>query len=115
MKEREPCLLLDRCRREQRREIIRVLDSTVEYTWGERIKAFAVKVSEIYPNIVRAALIARGLLPFDQSTDWYALEDDPSFPGVDPDEDRDYPQPSEVEDAPSDAAGEAAEAEAEPV
>ena len=60
-------------------DIIRILDGVVQYTWGERVKRFLVKVTEIYPNIVRAALIARGLLPLDQSTDWAPLEDDPTF------------------------------------
>ena len=41
--------------------------------------ASLVKVTEIYPNIVRAALIARGLLPLDQSTDWAPLEEDEVF------------------------------------
>ena len=60
-------------------EGIRALDGVVQYTAGEQIKRFLLKVTEFYPNIVRAALIARGLLPFDQSTDWHALEDDPSY------------------------------------
>ena len=58
-----------------------MLDGVVEYTFGERIKRFLMKVTEFYPNAIRAALIARGLLPLDQSTDWYPLEEDPAFPG----------------------------------
>ena len=54
-----------------------LLDSIVSYTWRERIGRFLLKVTEFYPNVVRAALIARGLLPLDQSTDWYELKDDP--------------------------------------
>ena len=61
-------------------ELIRNLDGVVDYTVGENIKKFLTKVTEFYPNIIRAALIARGLLPFNQSTDWYPLEQDPSFP-----------------------------------
>lgn len=60
-------------------EIIEVLDGIGEYTWREQVQKFLVKVTEIYPNIVRAALIARGLLPLDQSTDWYPLEEDEAF------------------------------------
>lgn len=60
-------------------ELIRMLDGVVVYTVGEQIKRFLAKVTEFYPNVVRAALIARGLLPLNQSTDWYALEDDPSY------------------------------------
>ena len=52
----------------------------MDYTVGENIKKFLTKVTEFYPNIIRAALIARGLLPLNQSTDWYPLEEDPSFP-----------------------------------
>ena len=48
-------------------EIIEILDMVVHYTWGEQVKKFLVKVTEIYPNIVRAALISRGLLPLDGS------------------------------------------------
>ncbi len=62
-------------------ELIRNLDGVVHYTVGEQIKKFLTKGTEFYPNLIRAALIARGLLPLDQSTDWYALEDDPSYPG----------------------------------
>jgi len=61
-------------------EIVRSLDGVVRYTTGEQIRRFLLRATEFYPNIVRAALIARGLLPLDQSTDWYALEEDPSFP-----------------------------------
>lgn len=64
-------------------ELIRNIDGVVEYTVGENIKRFFTKVTEIYPNIVRAGLIARGLLPLDQSTDWYPLEEDPTFPRSD--------------------------------
>lgn len=60
-------------------EIIATIDGVISYTLGEQIKRFLVKVTEIYPNIVRTALIARGLLPLDQSTDWYPLEEDPSL------------------------------------
>ena len=60
-------------------EIIRILDEVVQYNWRENIRRFLVKVTEIYPNIVRAALIARNLLPLDQSTDWYPLEEDQDF------------------------------------
>ena len=60
-------------------ELVRILDGVVHYTLGEQIKRFILKATEFYPNIVRGALIGRGLLPFDQSTDWYALEDDPTF------------------------------------
>ena len=60
-------------------EIIEVLDGIGEYSWREQVQRFVVKVTEIYPNIVRAALIARGLLPLDQSTDWYPLEEDEEF------------------------------------
>lgn len=60
-------------------EAIGALDAVVDYTAFEKVKKFFVKVTEIYPNIVRTALIARGLLPLNQSTDWYALEEDPSY------------------------------------
>ena len=60
-------------------EIIKILDAVTIYSWREQVQRFLVKVTEIYPNIVRAALIARGLLPIDQSTDWYALEEDEEF------------------------------------
>ena len=60
-------------------EIIASLDGVVSYSWREQVQRFLVKVSEIYPNIVRAALIARGLLPLDQSTDWAPLEEDEVF------------------------------------
>ena len=60
-------------------EIIEELDRVVSYTWGEQAKKFIVKVSEIYPNIVRAALIARGLMPFGKGNDWYPLEEDEDF------------------------------------
>ena len=60
-------------------EIIEILDQVVKYTWGEQVKKFLVKVTEIYPNIVRAALVARGLMPFDKSNDWFALEEDKEF------------------------------------
>jgi hypothetical protein len=60
-------------------ELVHSIDGVVDYTTLENIKKFLVKVTEIYPNVVRAALIARGLLPLDQSTDWYPLEEDPSF------------------------------------
>ncbi len=62
-------------------ELIRTLDGVVYYTAGEQVKKFLTKVTEFYPNIIRAALIARGLLPLNQSTDWYPLEEDPSFSG----------------------------------
>ena len=58
-------------------EVVDLLDSIVNYTLRERIGRFLLKVTEFYPNVVRAALIARGLLPLDQSTDWYELKDDP--------------------------------------
>mgnify|MGYP002862713046 CR=1 FL=1 len=61
-------------------ELIRNLDGVVHYTLGEKIKKFLTKGTEFYPNIIRAALIARGLLPLNQSTDWYPLEEDPTFP-----------------------------------
>ena len=61
-------------------EIVRSLDGVVEYGWRERVGRFFLRATEFYPNIVRAALVARGLLPLDQSTDWYALEEDPTFP-----------------------------------
>lgn len=60
-------------------EIIEVLDNIAQYSWREQVQRFLVKVTEIYPNIVRTALIARGLLPLDQSTDWYPLEEDQAF------------------------------------
>ena len=60
-------------------EIIETLDGIAIYSWREQIQRFLVKVTEIYPNIVRAALIARGLLPLDQSTDWAPLEEDEAF------------------------------------
>ena len=60
-------------------ELIRILDGVVQYTIGENIKKFLTKATEFYPNIIRAALIARGLLPLNQSTDWYPLEEDPTF------------------------------------
>jgi len=60
-------------------ELIRNLDGVVQYTVGENIKKFLMKATEFYPNIIRGALIARGLLPLDQSTDWVALEEDPTF------------------------------------
>ena len=58
-------------------ELIRILDEVVEYTTGENVRRFFLRVTEFYPNVVRAALIARGLLPFDQSTDGYPLHEDP--------------------------------------
>ncbi|MEC9072764.1 MAG: DUF4105 domain-containing protein [Myxococcota bacterium] len=61
-------------------ELVRNIDGVVQYTAGEHIKKFLTKGTEFYPNIIRAALIARGLLPLDQSTDWYPLEEDPTFP-----------------------------------
>ncbi len=60
-------------------ELIKAIDTVVEYTVGENIKKFLTKITEFYPNAIRAALIARGLLPLDQSTDWYPLEEDPTF------------------------------------
>ena len=60
-------------------ELVRNLDGVVHYTWGEHVKIFLTKATEFYPNIIRAALIARGLLPLNQSTDWYPLESDPTF------------------------------------
>ena len=60
-------------------EIIEILDGVAIYSWRERVQRFLVKVTEIYPNIVRAALIARGLLPLDQSTDIEPLEEDTEF------------------------------------
>ena len=60
-------------------EIIEILDGIALYSWRERVQKFLVKVTEIYPNIVRAALIARGLLPLDQSTDVEPLEEDAEF------------------------------------
>ena len=60
-------------------EIIETLDGVMNYSWREQVQRFLVKVTEIYPNIVRAALIARGLLPLDQSTDWAPLEEDEIF------------------------------------
>ena len=60
-------------------DIIKALDAVVSYTWREQVQRFLVKVTEVYPNIVRAALISRGLLPLDQSTDWYPLEEDEAF------------------------------------
>ena len=60
-------------------EIIKVLDDVVAYSWQEQVQRFLVKVTEIYPNIVRAALIARGILPLDKSTDWFSLEEDGIF------------------------------------
>lgn len=60
-------------------EIVEILDGVVKYSWREQVQRFLVKVTEIYPNIVRAALIARGLLPLDQSTDWAPLEEDEVF------------------------------------
>ena len=61
-------------------ELIRNIDGVVQYTIGENIKKFLMKGTEFYPNIIRGALIARGLLPLNQSTDWYPLEEDPTFP-----------------------------------
>jgi len=63
-------------------ELIRILDEVVEYTKGEQVRRFFLRVTEFYPNVVRAALIARGLLPFNQSTDWYALHEDPVMDDV---------------------------------
>ncbi len=60
-------------------ELVRVLDDSVSYTVGEQLKRFLTKVTEFYPNIIRAALIARGLLPLDQSTDWPRLKNDPTI------------------------------------
>ena len=60
-------------------ELIKILDTVATYSWREQVQRFLVKVTEIYPNVVRAALIARGLLPLDQSTDWYPLEEDEEF------------------------------------
>ena len=60
-------------------EIIEILDGIALYSWREHVQRFLVKVTEIYPNIVRAALIARGLLPLDQSTDIEPLEEDAEF------------------------------------
>jgi hypothetical protein len=59
-------------------EAIRILDESVTYTVAEQVGRFLAKVTEFYPNIVRAALIARGLLPIDQSTDWPHLDQDPT-------------------------------------
>ena len=58
-------------------QAIRTLDGVVEYTWNENIQKAFTKFTEFYPNAIRAALIARGLLPLDQSTDWYELNTDP--------------------------------------
>ena len=60
-------------------EIIEELDRVVRYTWGEQAKKFIVKITEIYPNIVRTALIARGLLPLGKGNDWFPLEEDEAF------------------------------------
>lgn len=59
-------------------EAVRILDASVSYTVGEQVARFIAKVTEFYPNVVRAALVARGLLGFDQSTDWPHLDEDPT-------------------------------------
>jgi len=57
-------------------EIIHIIDSAVDYSWNEQVGRFFAKMTEFYPNVIRAALIARGLLPLNQSTDWPPLADD---------------------------------------
>ncbi len=60
-------------------EIVRILDSAVTYTAREQVQRFLAKVTEFYPNVIRTALIARGLLPLDQSTDLPELAVDPTI------------------------------------
>ncbi len=59
-------------------EAVRILDMSVNYTAAEQVGRFLAKITEFYPNIIRTALIARGLLPLNQSTDWPHLADDPT-------------------------------------
>jgi len=63
-------------------EAIRILDLSIVYNLGEQIARFLAKVTEFYPNIVRTALIARGLVPLDGSSDWPLLADDPTVAGL---------------------------------
>jgi len=59
-------------------EAVRVIDLSVDYSALEQIARFVAKVTEFYPNVIRTALVARGLLPLDQSTDWPRLAADPT-------------------------------------
>jgi hypothetical protein len=63
-------------------EAVRILDEAVHYTFRQQVQRFLAKVTEFYPNIVRAALEARGLVPRDHSTDWPYLADDPTAAGL---------------------------------
>ena len=63
-------------------EAIRIIDLSVDYTAAEQVGRFLAKITEFYPNIIRPALIARGLLPLDQSTDWPELADDPTIADI---------------------------------
>lgn len=59
-------------------EAARILDEAVHDTFRQQVQRLLAKVTEFYPNIVRAALEARGLVPRDHSTDWPYLADDPT-------------------------------------
>ncbi|NBO38441.1 DUF4105 domain-containing protein [bacterium] len=50
-------------------EAIAALDAGVDYNIAERIGKFASKLTDFYPNVIRASLVNRGLLPLDKSTD----------------------------------------------
>ncbi len=63
-------------------EAIRIIDLSVDYTAAEQVGRFLAKITEFYPNIIRPALIARGLLPLDQSSDWPELADDPTVADI---------------------------------
>ncbi len=63
-------------------EAIRIIDLSVDYTVAEQVGRFLAKITEFYPNIIRPALIARGLLPLDQSSDWPELADDPTIADI---------------------------------
>jgi hypothetical protein len=60
-------------------ELVRILDKGVQYKWNEVVGKFVAKAAEFYPNIIRTALIGRGLLPRNKSTDIELLGDDPTI------------------------------------
>ncbi len=47
-------------------EAVRIIDLSVDYTAAEQVGRFLAKITEFFPNVIRTALIARGLLPFNQ-------------------------------------------------
>jgi len=63
-------------------EAIRILDESVDYSLAEQVGRFFAKITEFYPNVIRTALIARGLLPLDQSSDWPELAEDPTIADI---------------------------------